>query len=141
MLEIQGTPVTVDNLEELLTRCAANLPGDFKPDSMTWGFAAASKFLDDAAGTPLHRLALEVLGNFLVEASEDEVTLAVSLLPPQTTPVDKLRLALDRTDLPDALNGKVAAALARALAWQPQHYAPLFRAQAGKPRWEALVGA
>jgi len=140
-IEIQGTPVDADNLPGLLQLCADNMPGDYKPDAHTWGFGAASKFLDDAAGTPLYDQALQILGDFLASGSSEAVDLAQGMLPPGRASVDQLRSAAARTDLDQELRRKLNSALSRALAWQPDKYDPSMRAHAGKPDWETLIGA
>ncbi|HEY2747841.1 MAG TPA: hypothetical protein VGL86_24630, partial [Polyangia bacterium] len=65
-----------DNLEALLSRCAAKLPGDYKPDSQTWGGAAASQLVERIRGTPLEAEANRIFEKFLERGDVDEVRLA-----------------------------------------------------------------
>lgn len=132
---------TVDNLETLLRRCAENLPGDYKPDSQSWGGAAASQLMDRIRGTPLEAEANRIFGRFLAEGSADEVRLAQNYVNPALIVVESLETAMGRSDLPADVQRQVRSALGRALAAQPTRFAPRHRALLAQPGSDALVGA
>ena len=80
--EVLGEAVTADNLESLLRRCAANLPGDYKPDSQSWGLAAAIQLLGRLRGSPLEAKGRRILAQFRSGGNADEVQLAKDVVGP-----------------------------------------------------------
>jgi hypothetical protein len=140
-IDFQGTPVTADNLADILRRCADNLAGDYKPDSQSWGMSAASELLSHVTGPPLTDVAARTFEEFLERGTPEQVLLATSFLPPDRISASSIVAAMQRSDLDAALKQQVRAALGRVLSSQPAHFDPSFRAQVGQPGWESLVGA
>ena len=139
--EVLDEVATADNLESLLRRCADNLPGDYKPDSQTWGGAAATQLLERLRGTPLEAEANRIFERFMVEGSADEVRLAQNYVNPSLVAVDKIEAAMARTDLPPELQRQLMSALGRALAAQPSRFQARHRALLSRAGSDALVGA
>lgn len=139
--EVLNEVVTSDNLETLLRRCADNLPGDYKPDSHSWGGAAASELLQRLRGTALEGEANRIFERFLTSGSADEARLAQNYVSPSLISVAELERATGRTDLPADVQRGISSALARALAAQPKEFQPRHRALLSQPGSEALVGA
>src|SRR5262245_53583772 len=117
--EVLDEVATAENLESLLRRCADNLPGDYKPDSQTWGGAAATQLLDRLRGTLLEVAANRIFERFMIEGSVDEVRLAQSYVNPSLVAVDKIEMGMARKDLPAECQRQLMSALGRALAAQP----------------------
>lgn len=138
--EVLDEVVTADNLEALLRRCAENLPGDYKPDSHTWGGAAASQLMERIRGTPLEAEANRIFEKFLESGDVDEVRLAQNYANPAMISVDAIEHARARTDLPADVARDVTSALGRALAAQPGQFQPRHRALLSQPGSDALVG-
>ncbi len=139
--EVLNEVVTADNLEALLRRCADNLPGDYKPDSHSWGGTAASELLQRLRGTALETEANRIFERFLTRGSVDEARLAQNYITPSLVSVDQLEQATRRTDLPADVQRGILGALARALAAQPKQFQPRHRALLLRPGSDALVGA
>lgn len=140
-IDFMGETVTEDNLEAILRRCAENMPGDYKPDSHSWGGPAAIHLMKQLKGTPLHDRAAHILDDLLVHGSPEEVDFAAQFAPVERISVPRLRGALTRTDLTPEQQRNVRSALARAVSTRPEHYDPSLRAMVGQPSWEAFVGA
>jgi hypothetical protein len=139
--EVLNEVVTSDNLEALLRRCADNLPGDYKPDSQSWGGAAATQLLDRLRGTPLEADANRIFERFLTSGSADEVRLAQNYVNPSLVSVAAIERAMARGDLPADVQRQILSALARALAAQPKEFDARHRALLSRAGSDALVGA
>ena len=139
--EVLNEVVTSDNLETLLRRCADNLPGDYKPDSHSWGGAAASELLQRLRGTALEGEANRIFERFLTSGSAEEARLAQDCVSPSLISVAELERATERTDLPADVQRGILSALARALAAQPKEFQARHRALLSQPGSDALVGA
>jgi hypothetical protein len=139
--ELLNEVVTADNLEALLRQCADNLPGDYKPDSQTWGGAAATQLLDRIRGTPLEDEANRIFERFLASGSADEARLAQNFANPSRVSVDQVERATRRSDLPAEVQRQLLSLLGRALAAQPRKLQPRHRALLAQPGSDALVGA
>ncbi|HEX6838924.1 MAG TPA: hypothetical protein VF334_20235, partial [Polyangia bacterium] len=125
----------------LLRRCADNLPGDYKPDSHSWGGTAASELLQRLRGTPLEADANRIFEQFLTSGSADEARLAQNYVNPGLVSVAELERATARGDLPADVQRGILSALARALAAQPKEFQARHRALLSRPGSDALVGA
>ena len=136
-----GEPVTPDNLESLLRRCAENLPGDHKPDSHSWGVGACGELLKDLSGTPLHDSALDILESFLVHGDADEARLADLFFAPDRVSLGAVEAAFNRADLDAELHDRMRANLGMVLARKPALYTPKWRQEVRKSGWEYLLGA
>jgi hypothetical protein len=139
--EVLDEVVTADNLEALLRRCADALPGDYKPDSQTWGGAAASQLIARIRGTPLEADANRIFDKLLESGSVDEVRLAQNYVNPEMIAVDAIERARVRSDLPPDVTRDLTSALGRALAAQPAQFSARHRALLSQPGSDALVGA
>src|SRR5579864_3321619 len=126
--EVLGEVATADNLESLLRRCADNMPGDYKPDSHSWGGSAAAQLLERIRGTPLEAEANRIFEKFLKSGDADEVRLAETFLSPALISVDSLDAAMARTDLPPEVLRSLRGGLGRALAAQPSRFNAQHRA-------------
>ncbi len=139
--EVLDEVATADNLEALLRRCAENLPGDYKPDSQTWGGAAVAQLMDRIRGTPLEADANQIFERFLDSGTQEEVLLAENSLNPALISVEALEAALARTELPAEVQRQVRSGLGRALAAQPAKFQVRHRVLLSQPGGDALVGA
>ena len=80
-IDVNGRRIGLDDVAQFLRECADNLPGDYKPDSQSWGLSAAAIFFSASRGTPEGAAAISVLQGMVGSSDSDHVRFAAEFLP------------------------------------------------------------
>lgn len=141
MPSIQGSEVTFDNIESMLSRCASNQGGEFRPASESWGLAAAGLFLNEIKESALYVAAQDALAGFLLSGNEDQTRFAASVANPTFVSVETWTAALAREDLDDATREEMRFSLSMAARRSRGAYGSWMRQFVGQSSWDWFMAA